>query len=127
MKANMKYIFLTSLILLSGFLFCQTDSSDVVYYENLNMDVKTVILPSLFNLLGTWGINITPFAGLISIAVVFILRHYEKKKLKEETAEKIRSVVVSGYSKASQPIPEVHQHALRKIIDKLEGVKEKIF
>lgn len=121
---KLKYIFLTLFIFLNRIAVCQSDSIPVINYDSMNTDIKTVVLPSVFNLLGNFGVNITPFAGLISVTIMFIIRYFEKKKLKEDTARQIRNVVVAGYQSGTPSMPLVHENALKKIIDKLEGIKK---
>lgn len=107
-------------ILFAGMACGQTDStgSSTVITDN-----SGVILNSIVEILKQLGINVSPFSGVAITVILFIIRHFEKRRMKKKIATDIKSTVENSVI----PDSEVHgEHGIfRRLIDKLEGKKKK--
>lgn len=66
--------------LLPFFSNSQTDSTAIA----VNNTIQTIVLPGVFNILGSFGIKITPFASLLTGIIMWLIRYFEKKYLKSK-------------------------------------------
>jgi len=124
MKKQTKIILGVIVTLFISFIgFAQSDSTKVVTTDEINSTIQTVILPAVFNVLGATGINLTPFAAIISFLIMFIIRRIEKKNIKAKVVQDITTIVNSQGPK-NEVMPLHHIGLLRKLKDKLEGIKE---
>lgn len=133
MKKSLYILFAVCALLLScAALRAQTDSAAVETTTSyaiisdsdigqINSEIKTVVLPAIFNLLGKVGINVTPFAGLLSILLMLLIRFIEKRIMKDRHAATLEEIVNDVSPHGKQPITEHHENRLKAFIKHLRG------
>lgn len=126
MKKYTLIIFSIAAMLLIGFnSYAQTDSSMVVVHDQFNKAVETIALPAIFSLLGATGINLTPFAALITFIVMFIIRRIEKKRLEKKVEANLRDIITTETDGSEkETLGDTHRN-IQRFLDRLKGVKHK--
>lgn len=116
--------------LVSVCVFGQSDSTNV---GNINGQIQTVLLPDIFNLLGSFGINLTPFAGIIAALIMWIIRKVEKSTILKNHETIVNSMnfkndldkreVINDLKAAGQDtsLPMHHLSFYNKLINKIEN------
>lgn len=112
------FVFLTSLV-----AFSQTDSTAVVV-DNATKG----ILSAVGAILSSQGVNVTPFWGIVSMVVLWIVRYVEKRVVKAKTAGAIQEIIYTDTGgkpiiDTATQLPVQHLNAFQKLIHKLEGKK----
>ena len=124
MKKYTKIIFSILLVLTIGFFAqAQSDSTNLQATEQFNDLVETIILPAVFSILGATGINVTPFAALITFVVMFLIRRYEKNNLRKKITKEIVEIMDSPIPPNADTLNEPYKSKFQKFIDKLRGKK----
>ena len=117
---------IAAMFLISFTGYAQTDSSMVIVHDQFNKAVETIVLPAIFSLLGATGINLTPFAALITFIVMFIIRRIEKKRIDKKVANNLREIITTETDGSEkETLGDTHRNKLQRFLDRLEGVKHK--
>lgn len=105
------------LFLFSYCISAQSDSTTVI------SDSSKSVIEGILSILEALGFKVTPFTGIITGSLLFIIRLVEKRIMKRKIASEIKQTVYNSNAVNDMEVDN-KQGVFRKLLDKLEGKKQ---